>query len=262
METKALFFDIDGTLVSFETHRVPQSTVDALTAAKARGVQVYIATGRPLSIIHNIGQIESLIDGYVTTNGALCLKGQEVIARHAIPWYDVQTMVREATAGDFPVIIVGESRCVVHNFKEQVDRIFRVGLGVDNIDYSESIDDIRGEDILQMTPFVNETEEERLMSLLPSCISGRWHPEFTDVTSKEADKGHGLQAMALHEGLDINETMAFGDGCNDIPLIQAAGIGIAMGNAGTGLKAVADYVTTSVDDDGVARALRHFQVID
>ncbi len=71
-KVKALFFDIDGTLVSFKTHRIPQSTVDALEQAKKNGVEVYISTGRPKQIINNLGQIEHLIDGYITANGARC----------------------------------------------------------------------------------------------------------------------------------------------------------------------------------------------
>ena len=70
---KYLFFDIDGTLVSFKTHKIPQSTVDALTQAKANGLKVYISTGRPMLFINNLGQIEHLIDGYITTTGALCV---------------------------------------------------------------------------------------------------------------------------------------------------------------------------------------------
>ena len=52
---KALFFDIDGTLVSFKTHKIPQSTVDALEQAKKNGVEVYISTGRPQLLITNLG---------------------------------------------------------------------------------------------------------------------------------------------------------------------------------------------------------------
>ena len=75
----ALFFDIDGTLVSFETHEIPPSTILALTQAKANGSRVYIATGRPPIIITNLGAIEHLIDGYITTNGALCFVGDEYV---------------------------------------------------------------------------------------------------------------------------------------------------------------------------------------
>ena len=67
--------------------------------------------------------------------------------------------------------------------------------------------------------------------------------------------------MAAHEGLDISECIAFGDGGNDIPILKTAGIGVAMGNAADNVKAAADYVTTHVDDNGIANALRHFGAI-
>lgn len=99
------------------------------------------------------------------------------------------------------------------------------------------------------------------MPQLPHCVSGRWHPEFTDITNRDADKGQGLLAMAEAEGIDLAHTIAFGDGGNDLSIIQQAGIGIAMGNAIPELKAAATYTTTGVDDDGILLALRHYGVI-
>ena len=106
-----------------------------------------------------------------------------------------------------------------------------------------------------------QKQEADLMLRLSNCTSGRWHPAFTDITSGEADKGKGLQVMAEYLGLDISETMAFGDGGNDISIIREAGIGVAMGNANEEVKAMADYVTSSVDEDGVKNALVHFGII-
>ena len=67
--------------------------------------------------------------------------------------------------------------------------------------------------------------------------------------------------MARHEGFNPDRTIAFGDGGNDTSMILQAGIGIAMGNAIDDLKRQADYVTTTVDDDGILNALRHFKVV-
>jgi hydroxymethylpyrimidine pyrophosphatase-like HAD family hydrolase len=99
------------------------------------------------------------------------------------------------------------------------------------------------------------------MGRLPGCTSGRWHPAFTDVTAKGADKGEGIMAMAEHLGLDPQYTMAFGDGGNDSTMVRRAGIGVAMGNAIDELKKEADFVTTSVDEDGIRYALSHFGLI-
>ena len=102
----ALFFDIDGTLVSFNTHEIPASTVRALTEAKENGSQIYIATGRPPMIITNLGQIEHLIDGFITINGALCYIGHEQVCCHPIPAEDVMTCVQDSQAKGYGLIVV------------------------------------------------------------------------------------------------------------------------------------------------------------
>ena len=257
----ALFFDIDGTLVSFKTHEIPSSTVEALAAAKANGSRVYIATGRPPIIITNLGAIEHLIDGYITTNGALCYVGDELVACQAIPKQDVLTCVEDAQEKGYSLIVVGRTDVAVLDPVGDVDRIFRQMLAVKNLDKVSSLEKVLEQDILQLTPFFPADYEPQLLARMPQCISGRWHPEFTDITATGADKGKGILAMARHEGFDVSRTIAFGDGGNDTSMILQAGIGVAMGNAIDELKAKADYVTTSVDDDGIRNALRHFDVI-
>ncbi len=259
---KAIFFDIDGTLVSFKTHQVPQSTVEAIAKAKANGVGVYISTGRPLQIITNLKAIEPYIDGYITTNGAFCFVGDKTVCCNPIPDADVSTLIADADRCDYAVLVVGKSGVRLYNPKPVFDEIFVRDLNVTNIDTSLPPADILGKDpILQLTPFFSADHEAQLMPQLPGCVSGRWHPAFTDITSKFADKGKGLEAMTDFLGININETMAFGDGGNDVAILRRAGIGVAMGNAGEPARQVADFITTSVDDNGVWNALKHFGVI-
>lgn len=259
---QALFFDIDGTLVSFTTHRIPQSTVEALRQAKAHGVKVYISTGRPPMIITNLGQISDLIDGYITTNGARCFVGQDTVCLHPIQREDVNTVITDGEKKGYPVIVVGEKHLAICHITPIVSEVFVKGLGVDSLDFSTTMADLAHEEILQLTPFCTAEQEAELMPRLHHCTSGRWHPAFTDITSADADKGKGLHAMADYLGLDVSQTMAFGDGGNDLSIIREAGIGVAMGNAGNNVKRVADYVTTAVDEDGVRNALVHFGVIE
>ena len=257
----ALFFDIDGTLVSFKTHQIPASTIFALTQAKANGHKVFISTGRPPLIITNLGAIEHLIDGYVTVNGALCFVGDEVVRCKDIPKDAVRMVVQDAQEKNYGLIVVGEKDVAVLDPNGEVERIFRGEIAVENLDQAKPLDVVLSQRILQLTPFFPEEYEHDLMLRIPSCTSGRWHPAFTDITAKGADKGEGILALAFHLGLDTKNTMAFGDGGNDSSMIKAAGIGVAMGNALESLKHEADYTTTSVDEDGVLNALRHFGLI-
>lgn len=257
----ALFFDIDGTLVSFNTHEIPPSTVFALTQAKANGHKVFVSTGRPPLIITNLGAIEHLIDGYVTINGALCFVGEEVVRCKDILQDVVQFVVKDALEKNYGLIVVGESDVAVVDPNGEAEQIFRKEIDVEIISKAKPLDVVLEQRILQLTPFFSEAYERDLMKRFPSCTSGRWHPAFTDITAKGADKGEGIRTMAAHLGLDLRYTIAFGDGGNDSSMIKAAGIGVAMGNALESLKEEADYTTGSVDNDGVLNALRHFGLI-
>lgn len=257
--TKALFFDIDGTLVSFTSHRIPESTVEALRQAKARGVKVYISTGRPVLFINNIGQVADLIDGYITTTGALCIVGNEQFGLHSIEPADARSVLEACHRLGKSCVVVGTHHIAIINDSEELTRQFREGLALD-FEFAP-LDVTLSEPLLQLSPFFTNEEEQAVATTLSACNSSRWHPSFTDITHREADKGKALLAMCRHEGFTKDETMAFGDGGNDIAILRQAGIGVAMGNASDQVKAAADYVTSSVDDDGISHALHHFHVI-
>lgn len=258
---KALFFDIDGTLVSFSTHEIPQTTIDALEHAKRNGVSVYISTGRPVKLINNLHAIEHLIDGYITTNGAYSYIGDRVVSCVDIPLEDTRTLLRMADEMNFATMVVGEKDLTVYRPDEMVDKVFRQLLNVSDLGEDISLDTVLTQPILQLTPIIDEQQEQLIMPLMPHCIAARWYPAFADITARGADKGKALARMAGYLGLDISETMAFGDGGNDKAIISAAGIGVAMGNACDDVKALASYVTDHVDNDGVSKALRHFGII-
>lgn len=260
---KALFLDIDGTLVSFNTHQVPASTLEALAQARAHGVRIFIATGRSPLIINNLGALQerNLIDGYVTLNGSYCIIGKQVVYKGAIPAAQVRAMLDFCTARQCPCIVVGEHELCVCNHRPLVDELFHDFLKVDYLPRRTVEEAMQMGDVFQLTPFINEDEERDIMSRLPGCESGRWYPAFTDVTARGNNKQKGIDEIIRPLGIALEDTMAFGDGGNDISMLRHAGIGVAMGNAKDDVKASAKYVTDSVDDDGIRNALLHFGVI-
>lgn len=258
---KALFFDIDGTLVSFATHAIIPSAVEALTAAKAKGIDIYISTGRPYSLINNIDEIRHLIDGYICTNGAYSFIGERVISCSPIEPADVAEVLHQAEELNFATMVVGEKDIAIFNPNETARQIFAGILNIEDYKTNTPIKSVLKQPILQMTPVITEEEEQSIISHLKSVDSSRWHPAFADFTAKNVNKAKGLEEIAAFKGYRIDETMAFGDGGNDMSIIRRAGIGVAMGNAGDELKMAADYVTDTVDNNGVARALTHFGII-
>lgn len=258
---KAVFFDIDGTLVSFRTHHIPQSTLDAVAALRRRGIKVYIATGRPLAFIDNLGSLE--YDGMITVTGAHCFtRGGEVIYHHPVSRETVERVVawQEAGCDTYPLFVVCS------------DEVFATGENDDVRAVTELLDlrmpvlrpvaYARDKDVLQLISFFRADREADMMNrLMPDCVSMRWHPYFTDVIAGGVSKSAGIDRVLDYEGISLDEAMAFGDGGNDLSMLSHVPYGVAMGNACEELKQVADYVTDSVDEDGVANALRHFGLI-
>ena len=260
--TKALFLDIDGTLVSFATHQIPASTIQALEEAKQHGHLVFIATGRPRILINNLAPLQqrSLIDGYVTMNGGYCFVGDEVIYKSAIPAGEAHTLLSYCTERSVPCVVVGEHDICVCHADQRVRSIFYDYLHAAPIPEVAPDEALRGREVFQMTPFIVETQEAELRPHLPHCEIGRWHPAFADITALGNTKQRGIDQVCRRFGIAVDETLAIGDGGNDIPMLRHAGIGVAMGNANPIVQAAADYVTDTVDNDGLAKALQHFDL--
>lgn len=254
---KAVFFDIDGTLISFGTHRVSDSTVEALEAVHKKGIRIFIATGRPKRIINNLSQLEDrhLIDGYVTINGSYCYLGDEVIYKESVPLAIVKTVGEFCATHNVPCIVSTEKDIYVTRPDEQFRYLFYDNLHVGKMDIVD-YDSLLSRRIFQLTPFFSAEQEHFVRPYLKNCSIARWHPAFVDITG--GTKEHGIRQMLQVLGIDKGEIMTFGDGGNDRGMLRYAGIGVAMGQAADDVKAAADYVTAPVDEDGVAKALKRF----
>lgn len=256
---KILFFDIDGTLVSFKTHRVPQSAIDAIKKMREKGLKVWIATGRPLPFINNLADLE--YDGIMSVNGGCCcLSDGTVIFSKPVDKADVERMRAEQAKTGMAVVYAGNTGAKLlapKGIPQAVEEVFEL-LDIQRPTLYD-IDEELGFEVMQVIAFFKEEESSYVMSeILQQCNETRWHPEFADCVAKNTDKATGIDEVIRYYGIDISETMAFGDGGNDITMLRHAGVGVAMGNANDSVKAAADVVTLSVDEDGVARVLSQF----
>ena len=120
---------------------------------------------------------------------------------------------------------------------------------------------IESDDIYQLSAFLPPENEAEFLRRCPGCIAVRWSPDFCDILPAGGGKPNGLAHTLAHLGLTREQAISFGDGGNDVTMLQYAGIGVAMGNACAEAKAAADYVTDDIMKDGLTKALEHFGLI-
>ena len=255
---KAVFFDIDGTLVSFRTHGVPASARRAIERLRERGIKVFIATGRLLCHTDAVGDLD--VDGYITVNGGCCLTSSgEIIYERSFPREVLDKVFDLKSRYDFQLAVMTQQNMYIDRVTSRVKTI------ADMINIYPEVADlnhiINTQPVLQMCPYISPEVESEIMEQLPECVQSRWIDLFMDINLKGIDKSVGARKVMEYYGLTMQEAMAFGDGGNDLPLIRDVAVGVAMGNACEELKAEADYITSSVDEDGVSRALEYFELI-
>lgn len=258
--TKAVFFDIDGTLVSYKTHRIPSSAKEALTQLRNKGIKVFIATGRPFAAVNNLE--DCVFDGFITVNGAYCMTAdKEPIFKQPIPAEQIRSFLAyQKTTGAFPCMAATEREMYINFVNQDVKDVFKLI----NFPHPQMkhLEELEGQDVYQLVAFFKEDKEKEIMkNVLPGCETARWYPLFTDIVSKGISKQIGIDKVLEYYGFQLDEAIAFGDGGNDVQMLRHVPRSIAMGNATEEVKSHASYVTDSVDDHGIWNALKHFGVL-
>ena len=259
LKIKAVFFDIDGTLIRYHTHDMPTSTLEALKVLRQKGIKLFLATGRaPKSVEFMRDYFD--FDGVIAFNGQYCFDKEEVLFEKAISRQSILSVLPYLTKKQ----IASSFETVDGNFFNIVnDRVYDLIrlVGVNEPDPQTVDIATLKQDVYQMTVYVNAQEEEALMQHLPDCKALRWYPTFVNIIGKDSGKPVGISKVCEKYGFGRDEIMAFGDGGNDIDMLKSVGTGIAMGNAADSVKQVANYVTDDVGCDGVYKALKHFEII-
>lgn len=253
---KAAFFDIDGTLVSFKTHKVPESTWRAIEAMRAQGIKVVIASGRPVYQLQPC--LREGFDAYVTLSGSLCFDAEGVYLSNPIDPADARVIIDRAQAGEYDCLVMLEDDSMVNRMSPRVHEIeLKADLTYEVGDFSA----IGDKTVYQFCVFVDPADEEQAVAGTHSVMTTRWTDVFCDVIPKTGGKREGVLATCERFGIKPEEAIAFGDGENDLSMFEAVGTSVAMaGGYGATLEA-ADYVTDDVDDDGIWNACRHYGLV-
>lgn len=273
MEIKLIATDMDGTFLDDEK-RIPEENLRALRECAARGIEIVPATGRTL-----MGLPEELkrlpgVRYAILTNGAMVadLKENRLIDTCRIPVETAVRIMETARFSDDDVMYDAYIDAVAYTIKEFYENTERyvptAGLAElvrktrrvvwDNIAYVK--EQKKAVDKINMY-FIDMEAKKRMREALkeiPGILVSSSIPNNLEINAEGADKGGALLRLAEFLGIGQEETMAFGDGENDLSMVKMAGIGVAMANGEEDVKAAADYVTISNNEAGVAAAIRRF----
>ncbi|GCF93354.1 haloacid dehalogenase [Enterococcus florum] len=276
---KAIFFDIDGTLVTRQSEAL-KSTKRAIKEAQARGILCGIATGRgPVHLDERIDFLD--MDMFVTYNGQLVYQGDQDIYQRPFEQDVLREIVTFADA-EHRQVVFGARRRIDGSFVMRLSQLAWVkwvaalmpkwfpvrttkgllqSFSPNRSKGRYSRLSILNEPIYQCVMFSAESETEKLLHRLPNVTFQRSNPYSVDIVPKGGSKFLGIQKFLEANQIDVSEVMAFGDHLNDLEMLEGVGIGVAMGNAEQETKDRADYVTDTNENDGIYKALKHFDII-
>lgn len=256
---KIIFFDIDDTLRNSKTGFVPSTIPTIFKQLREKGILTGIATGR--GIFGVVPEIKALKpDFFVTLNGAYIEdKKGNVIYSNKIAKDKVEEYITWTKEVGIDYGLVGSHAAKLSRRTEMISQ------AIDPIypDLEVDPDFYQNEDIYQMWTFEDQGDDLVLPENLASTLRMvRWHRNSSDVVPLNGSKAAGVAKVVEHLGLKPENVMVFGDGLNDLELFDYAGISVAMGISHDKIKEKADYITKTLEEDGIFNALEGFGMVE
>lgn len=273
---KVIFIDVDGTLVDYENH-LPESAVEAIRKARKNGHRVYICTGRSKAEVYqNIWDIG--LDGMIGGNGSYVEDDGKVLMHQLITESQCRRIVDWLHERKLEFYLESNSGLYASEKFETAalpliqEYSKRKGRDADITVRDVFPDMIFGADLyrddLNKVSYLLNSYQDFLdtKEQFPDLQNGTWGGAgetalFGDLGVKDITKAHAIDVLLAHLGKKKEDTIAFGDAKIDIPMLEYCATGVAMGNGGEEIRAMADYITDDVDEDGLWNAFRHFGLI-
>ena len=264
---KYIFFDVDGTLLPFGEDAT-ESTRKALRLAHEKGHRLFLSTGRsPAELDPRLSAFA--FDGGVFAGGSIAIAGNERIYEKFFSREQVEEIFALAEENGWLLLLQTDSGSyMTPEMRDALYAMFMASLGrllvIENL-FTEEKPTFRP----NITKMIVITSKHDVKEIRES-LKGRYDivdntmgvplDDCAEIVIPGVSKATGLYAIMDHYGASVSDSIAFGDGANDIEIVSAAGFGVAMGNASEGLKRVADYVTGDVKGSGIYDALEYMGV--
>ncbi|MFD1362363.1 Cof-type HAD-IIB family hydrolase [Lentibacillus salinarum] len=253
MTQKLIFFDIDGTLLDDEK-RLPDSTKQAIADLQAAGHYVAIATGRApfafKSLLTELG-----ISSYVSINGQYVVHNGEAIYKHPLQPDALAALEKYAKERQHPLVHLNHD-----NWYANVQHHPHIEAAVNSLKIDKQItynpSFYQQGEVYQTLLFCTEESETGYDQTFDQFHFVRWHDYSVDVMPAGGSKAAGISQLIRELQIPAHDVYAFGDGLNDIEMLQSIENSVAMGNAPDAVKQAASTVTKDVNDDGIWHGLK------
>lgn len=260
-KNKAVFFDIDGTLWNWK-NEIPKSAKEAIVQLRKNGNLAFLCSGRCRSYIRNPDLLGIGFDGIISGCGTMIeYNGKTVFYKRLENELAEHTVNTVRQYGFRPIL---EGREYIYMDPKEFDRdLYGKKLTEELGEHLLSIAGHWGRwEISKLACATENADRESCFHKLESYYDYMVHNEaVVEMVPKGFHKGTGIAKVCELLGMDIADTFAFGDSVNDLGMMKAAGVGVAMGNGTDAVKEAADYVTSSLTEDGIWNACRHFELI-
>jgi Cof subfamily protein (haloacid dehalogenase superfamily) len=257
MNYKIVFFDVDGTITNHDDGSIPDSTSEAIKTLIRKGIKVVAATGRPLSMCKKLEELG--IDTFITANGGYVKHNQNVI--HKVPMD--KNIIRDVVAfsnNENHGLSFYTEEFIMNGVKDRkILSALKETLALN--EYPETNSLIYELEVYLMCLFAEDGTVEKYIEKFPHLTFKRWHPFVLNVLQQDVSKSLAILKTLEYFKFDKSEAIAFGDGENDIDMLELVGLGIAMGNGNKKLKNIADFVTKKSSENGISYALKKYEII-
>jgi Cof subfamily protein (haloacid dehalogenase superfamily) len=264
MEKKMIFFDIDGTLIEVKKniYKIQPEVENAMNKLKEEGHEVFLATGRSECFIVD-GVSYYPFTGLVSCNGGRVDYLGKPIYRNIVPSDAIKATMDLSKHYDMNYYFENKEHIYIRDKKDPLHREFAKQWGMKDKVCVDQFNPDLIETYIGMIVCKNLKDIPVMKEKLSPYFQLQQHrsPYSYDLTLKDTSKAKGIEKMVEKMGRSMKNTIAFGDGNNDVEMLQSVNLGIAMGNSMEAAKKSADYITTDIDEHGIVNALKHFNLI-
>ena len=259
---KVIFFDIDGTLIDSHNGKkdISSRVKQSLRDLQRRGHYVFIATGRPYAFLSKVIR-EFGFDGYVLANGAHVIVDGKKIHSKAIDNGILKNLVSHLENKNLEFVLEDETCVYAYENYEKIWPFYeQYGILKDYFMLDYEVDQVNAFKIEVLCPKPEDLEYciEFLKNHEEYTYCHSVHPTHLEIYLKENHKATGILKVLDYLNISIENTYAFGDGSNDIEMLETVGCGIAMGNASDEVKKYANVVTDIVANDGIVSGVEKY----